>query len=124
MPTELLKEENIGNIGISDEILCACVAGSVKKFPGIITLSSDSAEKTLDILSRDLAVSDGVRISRKGEEPSVDVFVVIEFGVQIPTLAWELQKKIQKDILSITGQNITEINVHIDGVGIKEQKNE
>ena len=119
MPNEHLKEEHIGSINISDQILCACVANSVGKFPGIINLSEEGAEKALDILSRDLAVSDGVRLARKGDNPTVDVFVVVEYGTQIPKLAWELQKKVQEDVLSITGQKITDINIHIEGVSSK-----
>ncbi len=101
--------------------ICSSIAQSVEGFQEIVSLENDSAAKALDILSRDIIVSDGVRITKKDEEPIVDIYVVVEFGTQIPKLAWELQKKVESDIKKLTGQDVKEINVHIEGVGTKER---
>lgn len=117
-------EENIGKIRISDHILCACVANSTKKFPGVLSTENLTTEKALDIISRDISVFDGVKITRKDGVPFVDVFIVVEYGTQIPKLAWELQKKIKKDFASISDENIEEINIHIEGIDAKEHIHE
>ena len=113
-------EETIGSIAVSDQILCSCVANSTKKYPGVVALDKDSAENALDILSRDVSAAEGVRLTRKDGIPVIDVHVIIELGTQIPKLAWELQKIIRSDLKSITGQDIDDINIHIEGVNYKE----
>ena len=124
MSNESKKEVQFENNGISDQELCSHVANSVMNFPGIISLDHDSAAKALDILSRDIVVYEGIRLSKKDVEPSLDIYVVVEFGIQIPKLSWELQKQIQSDVKEKTGQDVKEINIHIEGVSNKEHLHE
>ena len=105
---------------ISDHVLCERVAQSALRFPGVIRLVEESAERTLDIISRDVTSSSGVRISRKEKETIVDIYVVVEYGTRIPKLAWELQKRVQNFIKSVTREVVEDINIHIEGV----EKNE
>ena len=124
MPGEYSPDDAIGKISISDHILCACVSNSAKVFPGVVSMDKDSAEKALDILSRDITAFDGVRITRKEGHPILDVYIIVEYGTQIPKLAWELQKRIRNDYTRISDEEIEEINIHIEGVNIKEKFNE
>ena len=116
-----MNNQAVGSIIVSDQLLCTCVANSAREYPGVIGLDKVASEKALDILSKDTSVSNGVRISRKDGKPVLDIFIVVEYGTQIPKLAWELQNKIKDDIKTITDQNVEDINIHIEGVDSKEQ---
>ena len=122
MAKDIFSEEYIGQIKISPHILCSCIATIVNEFEGIISIDKESSEKTLDILSRDIATTDGVRITKKDDNVVIDIYVVVEYGVKIPQLAWELQKKIQSEIKDMTGVEVEDINIHIEGVGISSEK--
>lgn len=114
------KENTPGQINISDEILCSCVAKTVGQFQGVTGFNESAAATAFDIISKDLSVADGVRLYRKEDKTSVDVYILVEYGTQIPKLAWELQKKIQEDIKELTDEVINDINIHIEGVELKE----
>lgn len=105
---------------IPDNVLCERVSQTASRFPGVVRLLEDSAERTLDIINKDVTSSAGVRISRKEKDTTVDIYVVVEYGTQIPKLAWGLQKRIQSYIKSITREVVEEINIHIEGVEIDE----
>ena len=96
--------------------LCDSVYSSAMNFPGVISLDKDSADKALDILSRDIIAHKGIRIAKKDDALNIDVHIVVRYGAKIPQLSWELQKKIKKDISSINDIEINEINIHIEGV--------
>lgn len=105
---------------IPDHVLCERVSQTALRFPGVVRLLEDSAERTLDIINKDVTSSSGVRISRKEKDTTVDIYVVVEYGTQIPKLAWGLQKRIQSYIKSITREVVEDINIHIEGVEIDE----
>lgn len=113
-----------GKNNVSELDICTSLSKSVLSFPGIISMEEDSAGKARDILSRDITVFDGIRLTKKNDGPIIDVFVVVEFGTQIPKLAWELQKQIESDIMTLTGKGPKEVNIHIEGVSSKEHIHE
>ena len=101
---------------MSDESLCKYIAKIALEFPSVDSLQEGSAEHALDILSRDVVSSEGVRLTRKDEEISVELHVVVEYGTQIPKMAWELQQRIQSEVKNYADIDINEINIHIEGV--------
>lgn len=117
MSYEHKVEETIGNIGMSDQMLCSALARSCASYPGVLSLDKESQDKALDIISRDVVASDGIRLTRKDDSIILDVYVIVKYGTKIPKLAWELQKKLSKEIRAITKKDVEEINVHIEGVG-------
>ena len=118
MSIERKKDDPSVTIGMSDQLLCAALAKSCRTYPGVLSLDKEAQDKALDILTRDIASSDGVRLTRKDDMIIVDVYVVVKYGTKIPQLAWELQKKLSKEIRSITDKDVEEINIHIEGVGV------
>ena len=84
---------------ISESQYNSHISKSIKSFPDVIKI-------------------DGIKLTKKEEAPSLDVFVIVGFGTQIPKLAWELQKKIHDDIKEELGAEIEEINIHIEGVSL------
>lgn len=47
---------------------------------------------------------------------TVDIYLIIKFGTNIPSSAWDLQKKLKGKIKEITELEVNKINIHIDGV--------
>ncbi len=90
-------------------------------------MDHNNSAKTLDILQKDITVSDGIRITDNAKKEigqSIDIYVIVEYGTQIPKLAWELQKEIEKVVKKETSEEPYEINIHIEGVNTRNNKNE
>lgn len=101
---------------MTDEALCKHIAKIALEFPAVDSLQEGSAEHALDILSRDVVSSEGVRLTRKEDDISLELYVVVEYGTQIPKMAWELQQRIQSEVKNFADVDIEEINIHIEGV--------
>ena len=101
---------------MTDEALCKHIAETAMAFPAVVALQENSVEHALDILSRDVVSTEGVRLTRREDQVFVELHVVVEYGTQIPKMAWELQQKIQSEIKSFANEDIEEINIHIEGV--------
>lgn len=58
-------------------------------------------------------------------EVNIDLHIIVEYGVRIPDVAWRLQEAIKQSVETMTGLNVNEINIHVQGVSFeKESKKE
>lgn len=59
-------------------------------------------------------------VKGKDKEITVDISIIVAYGTKIPQLAWELQRKVQWDIVMETGIKVNDINIHVEGVDMGE----
>ena len=82
----------------------------VKDFYGGIT---DTL--TMNILGKK-PISAGIKINKKDDTLKITLNIISKFGVNIPELAWNIQKILKSKIQTNLGLKTSEINVHVDGI--------
>lgn len=60
--------------------------------------------------------SQEIRIDIKPDSVIVNLFLVINYGIRIPDLTWEIQAKVKEKLKETAGLEINIINVHIQGI--------
>ena len=62
------------------------------------------------------------------KEVKIDVNIIVEYGVRIPDVAFEIQNRVKKAVETMTGLSVSSVNIHIQGINIaekrKDEKNE
>jgi uncharacterized alkaline shock family protein YloU len=70
-------------------------------------------------------LSKGVKVEVGEREAAIDLYIIVEYGCRIPEVAWNIQEKVKRSVETMTGLNVIEVNIHIQGVNIeKEHKKE
>jgi len=69
-------------------------------------------------------LSKGVKVEVNEKEAKVDLYMIINYGVRIPDVAWNVQVNVQKAIENMTGLSVTEVNIHVQGVSFGPSKEE
>ena len=59
----------------------------------------------------------GVKVEVGEKEAAVDLYVIMEYGVRLPDIAIQVQENVKHAIESMTGLEVVEVNVHVQGVG-------
>ena len=82
-----------------------------------------------EVLSGKKNLSKGIKVETGEKETKIDVNIIVEYGVRIPDVAFEIQNKVKKAVESMTGLKVVEVNVHIQGVstenmGVENDKEE
>ncbi|MGE5449917.1 MAG: Asp23/Gls24 family envelope stress response protein, partial [Methanomassiliicoccales archaeon] len=62
----------------------------------------------------------GVKVEVDGESVTIEAFVVIQFGFPIPRVAAGVQQSVKQAVESMTGLNVSAVNVHVSGVLMKK----
>ncbi|MFD2611879.1 Asp23/Gls24 family envelope stress response protein [Paenibacillus gansuensis] len=112
------EKTDIGNIQIAPEVIEIIAGLAAVEVPGVAGMSAGFVGGIAELLGRK-NLSKGVKVTVGQREASVDVSVIIEFGVRIPELASEIQRNVKRSIDSMTGLHVVEVNVHIHDVLFK-----
>jgi uncharacterized alkaline shock family protein YloU len=114
-------EEKIGTIKISDEVIAVCVLNATLKTKGVAGLSgglTDSISKNL--LGKD-PLSKGIKISQGEEGIVIDISVIVDYGVKIPAVAWDIQENVKTEVEEMIETPVNSVNIHVTGVQFKEE---
>ena len=109
-------ENEYGNIKVNDDVIAVCAAKAALETEGVASLASGiTTAITGNILGKSPDAR-GVKVNISDDRISIDLFVIAEYGVKIPSMAWTLQENIKKELENLTGMAVDSINVHIQGI--------
>ena len=118
----MANENNNGIIRVSDEVVAVLAANATLKTKGVADLAGDFTNAlSKSILGKEL-LSKGVKASQNEEGVIVDVFVIVEYRVNIPSVAWDIQENVKNEITSMTGLKVNAVNINIQGVKMPEEE--
>lgn len=109
----------MGSIKISDEVVAIIAGMAATEVPGVAGMSGGIAGEIAGILGRK-NLSKGVKVEVGEKEAAVDLYIIVEYGCRIPDVAWEIQEKVKKAVETMSGLNVVEVNIHIQGVNFEK----
>jgi uncharacterized alkaline shock family protein YloU len=119
-----------GKINISRMTLESLIHSVLKDIKGVVgpkkTILKEFSKKLAKTTqSKKDAANQEIRIEIKPDTIIVNLFLVVQYGIRIPDLTWEIQAKVKEKLKEITGLDINTINVHINGISYpnKHKKN-
>ncbi len=115
-----IKEENINldanNIQISDDVVAVIAGMAASEVPGVSEMAGGFAGGISEVLSGKKNMAKGIKVDIQEKETKIDVNIIVDYGARIPDIAFEIQKRVKKSVENMTGLNVTEVNVHVQGV--------
>ena len=129
--TEEINEENLNQpteesegIQISDDVISIIAGKAVSEIEGVAGMAGGFAGGISEVLSGKKNLSKGIKADIKENEAKIDVSIIVEYGVRIPDVAFEIQNRVKKAVETMTGLKVLCVNVHVQGVSIVEEKKE
>lgn len=117
------NEQKTGTLKISDEVVAVCAANAALKTPGVAELAGGFTNTlSRNLLGKEL-LSKGVKVSQGDEGAAIDIFVIVNYRVNIPSVAWEIQEHVKKEVESMTELPVEAVNIHVQGVHLPEKEN-
>ena len=110
----------IGAIKITDEVIAIIAGIAATDVQGVAGMSGGIAGGIAEALGRK-NLSKGVKVEAGEKEAAIDLYIIVEYGYRIPEVAWIIQEKVKKAVEEMTGLNVVEVNIHIQGVNIERE---
>ena len=108
-----------GDVNISDNVIEIISTIATEEIEGISGLSGKITDEITEIFGKK-NLKKGVDVKIEEDKVIVDLHVVVDFGVKIPDVSWNVQQEVKSSIEEMTGLDVKEVNIHVQG--IKEKK--
>lgn len=109
-------QNEVGTIRIADEVVGIIAGMAATEIPGVAGMSGGLVGGIAEMLGKK-NLAKGVKVEVGEKEAAVDLYVIMEYGVRLPDVAIQVQENVKHAIESMTGLEVVEVNVHVQGVG-------
>ncbi|MHB9946468.1 Asp23/Gls24 family envelope stress response protein [Clostridium botulinum] len=124
MEENIKNEIDMGIVKISDEVVGVIAGLAATEIKGIVGMSSGVVGGITQILKGKKNISKGVKVNVGEESASIDLYVVVEYGVKIPEVAQKVQEGVKRSVETMTGLTVSSVNIHVQNVMIPKMDKE
>lgn len=125
--TEPVTAEGMQSLGegvkISDEVVKVIAGLAASEVEGVAGMSGGLVGGIAEMLGRK-NLARGIRVQIADGQATLDVFVIVRYGVSIPAVAQRIQERVKQAVESMTGLRVTEVNIHVQGVAFGAEEGE
>src|SRR5690606_20431320 len=104
------ERTELGELRIANEVVAIIAGLAATEVQGVAGMSGGIAGGIAEMLGRK-NLSKGVKVEVGEEQAAVDLFVVDDYGVHIPTVWWNIQGNVKRATGSMTGLQVVVVNV-------------
>lgn len=121
---EITLEKEFGKVNISDDVVASIAGIAANEIDGVCGMAGGFAGEIAEMFGTKKNPKKGVKIDIKPEGASIDLYIIVEFGKRIPELAWSIQENVKNSVETMTGIDVQNVNVHIEGINFEKPKND
>ena len=119
---EVTIKEDSGKIDISDDVIATIAGIATNEIDGVYGMSGGVVGGIAEKLGGKKNLQKGVKVDVKPEGAVIELYIIVNFGVRIPDLAWNIQENVKNSVETMTGIDVKKVNIHIDGVKFREEE--
>ena len=108
-----------GNIKISEDVISVLADKAIKEIEGVDSLAGRFADSIAVALGKKTAA--GIDADTKDGKTAITVHLVIKYGYRIPEIAWKVQEAVKNTVETMTGLEVTKVNVCVDDVKFADE---
>jgi uncharacterized alkaline shock family protein YloU len=105
-----------GEVHISEDVLATVAGMATTECYGLVGMASKNAKDGFVELLKKENLSRGVKVLAEGEEIVIDLYIIVEFGTKISTVADNIISKVKYTLESLTGLKVKRVNINVQGV--------
>ena len=123
-PSDVKLDENPdGTVSFATDVVATIAGLAATEVEGVASMSSP-ASGLADMFSRKTTrnFTKGVRIDLDGNQVTVDITIVVEYGSPVPDVARGIQENVKKAIETMTGLTVHSVDVHVSGISFEREQ--
>ena len=115
------KKTDYGNITVAADTVATLAGSVITECYGVVGMASRQVLRDgwAELLKRE-SYTKGVVVRREDGGLAIDLYIIVSFGVKISEVIREAQKKVKYELEKSLAEEITSVNVFVQGVRISE----
>lgn len=112
---ELNKDESIGVVKISDEVVSVIAGIAAQEIDGIIDYQSGVSNLT-NILKGKKNAPKGTKVTLEEDKAIIEMNIAVEYGRKIMELVAQVQDNVKKTVEAMTGLSVASVNICVQSI--------
>lgn len=108
---------NIGEVRVADEVVAIIAGLAATEVKGVCSMVGNITNELVSKLGMK-NLSKGVKVTVNETSVSVELALNLDYGVSIPDVSAKVQDKVKTAIETMTGLEVSSVNIRIAGVNI------
>ena len=106
-----------GRITIASDVIAQIVGETALECYGVVGMAAPGAVAgpVRRLLGRD-RVTRGIEVGRDGDDVTIDLHVVVEYGLNLAEVASTVRNRVSYEVERLTGLPVRAVEVHVDDV--------
>jgi uncharacterized alkaline shock family protein YloU len=116
-----MKNENtpLGRVTISPRAIATIAYQAVRQSYGVVGLTSKNLmEGITQVIVKD--PTHGIEVKYDEEQISIDIYVIIEYGTRIKSVASSVGNTVKYNVEKALGMPVDQVNVHVRGLRVSD----
>ena len=105
-----------GSIHVTEAALASLIGLTAHEIPGVVGMAPANIKEGIQRVLGRAQSRDGVLIHREETRYSADIYVVVAYGVSIPTVARNIAERVEHTVKTQAGIELSTTRVHAVGV--------
>ncbi len=111
------EDVNIGEVKIADEVVAIIAGLAATEIEGVESMAGNITNELVSKLGMK-NLSKGVKIAVEDRHVSVALALNVKYGYEIPEISKKVQEKVKSAIETMTGLEVTAVNIRIATVNM------
>lgn len=113
---DINKEENIGVVKISDEVVSVIAGIAAVEIPGVIECPQGVTNNISQILKGKKSVGKSVKVTLEEDRAIIDLTLAVEYGIKIKEVIAKVQENVKKTVEAMTGLVVDKVNIIVQNI--------
>ena len=110
------SETKYGSIVISNNVIANAAGLIATSCYGVVGMAIRSPKDGIVSLLKPSNLAKGIKVSIEDNEITVDMYIVVQYGVNINAIADSIVHNVKYTVEEATGIKVKKVTVHIDGI--------
>jgi len=113
------SETNLGRIEVSPAAIASIASQAASSTYGVVGMAPKNlANEVAHAFQRD--AHPGVAVRIQDDQIAIDVFVIVEYGTRIASVALSIMDLVKFNVERALGVSVAQVNVHVEGLRISD----
>lgn len=113
-------QNELGYISIDNNVIATIAGLSAMESYGIVGMASKNTTDGLFELLKWENLARGIKVTTEDNTAGIDLYVILEYGVKISTVADNIIEKVKFNVENLTGLDVSKVNVFVQGIRVQK----
>ena len=106
---------DLGAVQVHHDAIAAIARIAALKVEGVVDTGGSFVDGIVGMMGKK-GGTHGIRVEVTGNDVTLELQVIIEFGATIAQLAWQVQSEVRQAVQQMTGKRVQRVDVIVQGV--------